>query len=153
MSQRVIAEVRPRRKGPIVSREAIIQWVVLLVILVWWELLGRKVGKFFLAGPIQVFQAAGELIGNGELGRAMVDSLSGLLIGLSSAAIIGIAVGYLMGWFPAAGKVLNPYISALYVLPIQALVPVIIIWLGIGAAPRFPLEPNGRGERSEDGNG
>ncbi len=137
MSQRVVAEVKPRQRNPLVSREGLIQWVVLFAILLGWEILGRKVGTFFLAGPTQVFKAAGELISNGELGRALVDSLSGLVVGLTAAAITGIAVGYLMGWFPAVAKILNPYVSALYVLPIQALVPVIIIWLGIGAAPRI----------------
>lgn len=137
MSQRVIAQVRPRKRGPIVTREGIIQLVVLLALLVGWELVGRKVGAFFLAGPTMVFKAAGELIASGELGRALVDSLSGLVIGLTCAAVSGIVIGYLMGWFPAVAKVLNPYVSALYVLPIQALVPVIIIWLGIGAAPRI----------------
>jgi len=137
VSQRVIADVKLRRKGPVISREGLIQWALLVIILLGWELLGRKVGTFFLAGPTQVLKAAAELIANGELGHALVDSLTGLAVGLLAASVAGIAVGYLMGWFPAVGKVLNPYVSALYVLPIQALVPVIIIWLGIGAAPRI----------------
>jgi len=136
MSQRVMAESRPLKRS-FFSRELFTQWGILAVILVVWELIGRKVGTFFMAGPSAVFKAAGELIASGELQSALGDSLLGLATGLTAAAIAGITIGYLMGWFPSVARILNPYVSAFYVLPIQAMIPVIIIWLGIGNAPRI----------------
>lgn len=135
MSQRVMSQPSKTRSR-VFTRETGMQVALLVVILSVWEIAGRIVGSFFLAGPSAVIKASVKMIGSGELLRASADSITGLIIGLIAAAITGIAVGYLMGWFPSVGKVLNPYVSALYVLPIQALVPVIIIWLGIGFAPR-----------------
>jgi NitT/TauT family transport system permease protein len=41
-----------------------------------------------------------------------------------------------MGWYKPLALILDPFISAMYVIPIAALVPLLIIWMGIGTAPR-----------------
>jgi NitT/TauT family transport system permease protein len=76
------------------------------------------------------------MIVSGELPRALGTSLVALGIAFALAAVTGIAIGFAMGWSRTVGRLLNPYVSAFYVVPIVALVPLIMIWLGFGMAAR-----------------
>ena len=76
------------------------------------------------------------MIASGELPRALATSLVALGIAFALAAVTGIAVGFTMGWSRTVGRLLNPYVSAFYVVPIVALVPLIMIWLGFGTSAR-----------------
>jgi NitT/TauT family transport system permease protein len=116
--------------------ERLIQVVLVVVALTVWEVAGRIVGDFFLAPPSQLPSAFWEMSETGELWRAVLDSLSSLVVGFSLAILIGITVGFFMGWYGPAGRTLNPFVSALYVVPTAALVPMFIIWFGLGFTAR-----------------
>lgn len=124
-------------------RQRTINWVhgaQLLIIVAFflvWELVGRHVGPFFLAAPSTLPDAVAEMWDKGELISPIVDSMSTLVVGYLLAMAFGITLGILMGWFRPMGRVLDPFLSALYVMPIAALVPVIIIWFGLGFQSRL----------------
>lgn len=119
------------------SRVRMFQVGLVVAILIIWEIIGRRVGAFILAPPTAVAAAAYEMILSGELLQAVGNSLSGLLIGYVLAIIIGVGLGGLMGWYQRFGTIASPFIAAIYVVPIAALVPLLIVWLGIGALPRI----------------
>lgn len=120
----------------VVSWERLAQAALLIVILIVWELVGRRLGTFFLAPPSSLVAAFQEMIESGELVAATLDSLSSLAVGYGAAVVIGIVLGFLMGWYRPVGRALNPFVSAGYVVPTAALVPVIIIWFGLGFQAR-----------------
>jgi len=128
------AELLRRR---FISWERLIQVLLLVALLVVWEMTGRVVGEFFLAPPSQLPSAFWEMWETGELWRALLDSLASLVVGFGLAIVVGIAVGFLMGWYGPAGRTLNPFVSALYVVPAAALVPMFIIWFGLGFTARM----------------
>lgn len=107
------------------------------IILAAWEVIGRQVGAFILAPPSAVATAAVEMIQSGELQQALMNSLSSLITGYLIAVVFGVSLGGLMGWYPRFSLIANPFIAAIYVIPIAALVPLLIVWLGIGALPRI----------------
>jgi ABC-type nitrate/sulfonate/bicarbonate transport system permease component len=121
----------------LVSWERLAQVLIVVGFLTAWEVAGRRLGDFFLAPPSSLLSAFEEMIESGEYVAAVMDSMSSLLLGFGLAAVIGISVGFAMGWYRPVGKVLNPFVSALYVVPIAALVPVLIIWFGLGFTPRI----------------
>ena len=51
---------------------------------------------------------------------------------LPTACIVGIAIGYFMGMHRWFDEVMDPWIATLYSIPIITVVPLIIIWFGIG---------------------
>lgn len=120
----------------LVSWERLAQVVLLAVLLVAWEIVGRRLGTFFLAPPSSLVAAFGEMLSTGELVSSVVDSLSSLLAGFGLAVVLGIVLGFLLGWYRPVGRALNPFVSAGYVVPTAALVPVIIIWFGLGFTAR-----------------
>jgi ABC-type nitrate/sulfonate/bicarbonate transport system permease component len=86
----------------------------------------------FLPPPSAVAQAFLDTTRSGELPRQLGQSAAVLMAGFGLAGISGMAVGILMGMFPTLRRILNPYVSAFYAMPTVALVPLVIIWLGLG---------------------
>lgn len=123
------------RKG-VINWERLVQLLLVVGVVIIWEIAGRRLGDFFLAPPSSIVTATGELIASGELMRATRDSMSSLFTGYGFAAGAGILLGYLMGWYKPVAKVLDPFVSASYVIPVAALVPVLIIWFGLGFTSR-----------------
>ena len=118
-------------------RERLFQLILLAVFLGGWEYLGRVSPDYAFAPPSSVFPAAREMIESGELQEAVLDSAVVLLLGFALAAVVGNAVGFAMGWSRVLGRTLDPFLAALYVVPLVAFVPVIIVWVGIGSSAKI----------------
>ena len=102
-------------------------------VLIGWELLSRYViPPQYLPPPSAVVQAFIATTRSGELPRQLWQTASVLLLGFSLAIVSGMAVGIAMGMFPTLRRILDPYVNAFYAMPTVALVPLVIIWLGLG---------------------
>jgi ABC-type nitrate/sulfonate/bicarbonate transport system permease component len=128
-------EIKPPVKRGI-KRERIIQIGAVIAFLVAWEIAGRRLGVFILAPPSSMIGAFGEMLETGELARALNESITTLLLGYGFAMLIGVGLGFIMGTYKSVATILDPFVSALYVVPIAAIVPLLIVWTGIGMTPR-----------------
>ena len=104
--------------------------------LLFWEITAYVVGPLFLAGPIKIIQSLFEVVGSGELPLALLVSLQAFFVGFVAAVIVAIPLGMLMGRFESIERFFEPYIAAFFVTPVSALIPMIIIWVGIGIEAR-----------------
>lgn len=128
--------LRRRLVHDLLSRERAYQVLLLALALGAWEYAGRRSASFTLAPPSSVLSAAGDMIDSGELQSAIGDSLVALMLGFALAAVVGMGIGYAMGWWRVVGRTLDPFVTAMYVVPIAALVPLIIVWFGLGLTSR-----------------
>jgi NitT/TauT family transport system permease protein len=104
-----------------------------LGVLLAWELLSRfVVPSQFLPPPSAIVSAFVATTRSGELPRQLWQSASVLVTGFGLAIVSGLAVGTAMGMFRAVRRILDPYVSAFYAMPTVALIPLVIIWLGLG---------------------
>ena len=87
--------------------------------------------------PARCRSATAEIVESGDLRRTTLDSLYSLSVGFGISAVVGIGLGYLMGWYKPVAKVMDPFVNAFYVIPVAALVPVIIIWFGLADTSRI----------------
>jgi NitT/TauT family transport system permease protein len=134
------ASAEPSRRAPAPRRKpmdrASVRWsiriVSILLTLLAWELYGRQVNPIFLSYPTQIARTVPSMISSGELPHALVTSLSELGLGLGIALILGIAVGFLIGLSRVAEAILDTQINALYSTPVVALIPILVLWLGLG---------------------
>lgn len=117
------------RKRALVT--ALVGW---LVVLVSWELAVRFewVNTLFIAAPTEVVAELVELFSSGEIWNDLRVSGTELGLGLALSATVGIVFGVLMGWYRWLRELFDPFVSALYATPRIALVPLIILWFGIG---------------------
>ena len=101
-------------------------------ILVAWELLSRFViPPRFLPPPSAIAVAFYDVTVTGELLRQLWQTASVLLVGFSLAIVTGVALGVAMGTFATLRRLLDPYVNAFNAMPTVALVPLVIIWLGL----------------------
>jgi NitT/TauT family transport system permease protein len=102
-------------------------------VLLAWELLSRFViPPQFLPPPSAILRALVTTTQSGELPRQLGQTAAVLFMGFGLAVVSGMAVGIAMGTFATLRRVLDPYVNALYAMPTVALVPLVIIWLGLG---------------------
>ncbi len=114
-----------RRIGPIV--------VVLLLLILWQYLADNEmINTFFFSSPIAVITDFISLFMSGRiwlhLGVTVLESFSGLLIGL----VMGVAIAFLFGNFKILNLLFDPIFVAIYGLPKLALGPLFVIWFGLG---------------------
>jgi len=67
-----------------------------------------------------------------QLWAALYDSLRPFVLGYALAIVIGVPLGLLIGGFRTAEAALGIYVTAGYAMPLVALVPLLILWLGLG---------------------
>ena len=125
-AQKVAAGRRRRRQ----LQEIAIRLGSLAVVLTLWQVFGAKVDPVLFTTPSAIAAAAVTMIGSGELWNYLAPSLVVLLLGLSTAAVIGIAIGLLLARFWVLDVALGVYITFLYSTPTVALVPLIVLWAG-----------------------
>lgn len=121
------------------SGEKLRRWTPLLlrigsvvVVLLLWEWAGRGVNPVLLSYPTAIARAAVEITETGELPIQLLLSLRILCVGFFIACLAGIALGIVIGRYQIAEYLLDPYINALYATPTVALIPLIMLWLGLG---------------------
>jgi ABC-type nitrate/sulfonate/bicarbonate transport system permease component len=106
-----------------------------------WEAASRVgwVPPLFLPPPSSVVVEAGRMVTSGELARHLGLSLVRIGLGFALGALTGTLVGLVLGTSRVAEAVGNPLIAATYPLPKIALLPLMILWLGIGEAPKVAM--------------
>ncbi len=106
---------------------------VILFLCAWegsvrWHL----VNPLFTSSPSRIVAAFAQEIREGSLGHDIRVSAVEFALGYSMAIVVGIVVGLAMGWYPDVAAALQHFVAALYSTPRIALLPLLIIWLGIG---------------------
>ncbi len=111
----------------------------LVIVLGGWELVGRSINPLLFAPPSEVLKELGILIESGELAAAAKITMQALFLGYFLAVVVGIPFGIVMGVWPRFGDILQPYLYAIFSTPRVVVVPLIVVWFGIGFEARLFL--------------
>jgi sulfonate transport system permease protein len=122
-------------------RWAIIRISSPVLLLVLWQILSATglIPEEVLPAPQLIFDAGLELIQNGKLVEALEVSGLRVLEGLALGGFIGVALGVAVGlsrWFEAT---VDPPLQMVRALPHLGLIPLFILWFGIGELPKVLL--------------
>lgn len=112
-----------------------------LAILLFWELVSRWqwVPPLFLPAPSAILAEGWEMIKTGLIFKHILASLGRILWGFFLACSLGIIVGILIGFFSIPEALGNPVIAATFPIPKIAILPLLILWLGIGEASKVAV--------------
>jgi NitT/TauT family transport system permease protein len=105
------------------------------IFLIVWELVGNVfqwINPMFMSSPSLIYKAAVQLFVSGEIYHDLYVSGVEFLGGYFLAAAVAIPFGILVGWYKRTSYVFDPFINAMNATPRVALLPLVIIWLGIG---------------------
>jgi ABC-type nitrate/sulfonate/bicarbonate transport system permease component len=115
--------------------------VAVLGLIAAWEAICRSglVLEVFLPAPSAILVTGWEMIRSGELLINLQASLFRIAAGFAVGGGLGIAIGLILGFSRLAEAVGNPLIYSLYPIPKLALLPLIILWLGIGEVSKVTI--------------
>lgn len=128
-----------QRSLPLISAAAV------AAALLGWYVIGELavVNPVFVPPPGEVLQTTRELLVDGYRNVSLVDhiaiSLGRALLAFTIAALTGIPIGLMMGMSPTFNAVLDPFVQFLRPLPKLALIPLVVVWFGIGELSKFLL--------------
>jgi NitT/TauT family transport system permease protein len=114
-------------------------WVAFAAIIAIWQAaisLGW-IDPVFLPSPLAIIDALWQLTVSGDLWRHLSISLIRIGSGWVIGSALGVVLGVLMGLTSMGRAIGMPLVSAIYPIPKIALLPLLILWLGIGEAPKI----------------
>jgi len=114
------------------SRVWIVRIVSIIGVVGAWEVLGRQVDPLFMSYPSAIAVAGTHMVATGELLVGLVSSLRTLVVAFVIAAVIGTALGLLIGRYRMVDAATDWLVNALYATPLVAIIPLVILWFGLG---------------------
>jgi sulfonate transport system permease protein len=121
--------------------EKILPWILPILLLVIWQL-AIKLGWLsnrVLPAPTDVVQAAFQLVITGELWNSIIISANRALTGFLIGGSLGLILGLINGIFRPAEKILDTSVQMLRNIPHLAMIPLVILWFGIGETAKIFL--------------
>ncbi|WP_327693152.1 ABC transporter permease [Streptomyces sp. NBC_00459] len=112
-----------------------------LLLLALWQLLSSTgvLTSDILASPGRIAEVGSDLIADGSLGNAMATSLQRVALGLLLGTVIGTGLALVSGLFRVGEDLVDAPVQMLRTVPFVGLIPLFIIWFGIGEAPKVAI--------------
>ncbi|MET7783642.1 ABC transporter permease [Streptomyces mirabilis] len=112
-----------------------------LLLLALWQLLSSTgvLTPDILASPGTIARVGGNLIADGSLPNAMGVSLQRVAVGLLLGTLVGTGLALVSGLFRIGEDLVDASVQMLRTVPFVGLIPLFIIWFGIGEAPKIAI--------------
>jgi NitT/TauT family transport system permease protein len=109
------------------------------VLLLWGYASGRWIDHQAISDPVSVLQALYGLIETGRLWPDLGQTVLEVVAGYGFGALAAVLVASLFALFPSLEQAMRPILISIYSIPKVALAPLIIMWFGLGIAPKIIL--------------
>jgi sulfonate transport system permease protein len=112
-----------------------------LLLLALWQLLSSTgvLTPDILASPGTIARVGGNLVADGSLPNAMGVSLQRVAMGLLLGTLVGTGLALVSGLFRVGEDLVDASVQMLRTVPFVGLIPLFIIWFGIGEAPKIAI--------------
>ena len=117
----------------------VLRGVSVVLLLVGWEILAHLRGGLLLPPFSRTLIAWVDIVLSGDLLRALVVSNQAMVLGFILATLAGVPLGLMMGRIQVIEKFTNVYLNLLLVTPMSAIMPLLMIALGIGLTTRVVI--------------
>jgi ABC-type nitrate/sulfonate/bicarbonate transport system permease component len=132
---RLRASINPGRyRGILLSAASLV-----LAFLIWQLLSTFIFNPFLIPPPLEVIRTAIPMIMSGEIFTDVSISMSRILVGFFSGSLIGVIFGVLLGRIRVLHDLLDPIMELLRYLSPTAMIPIAVIWFGIGEMSKYFL--------------
>ncbi len=132
---RLRASINPGRyRGILLSAASLV-----LAFLIWQLLSTFIFNPFLIPPPLEVIRTAIPMIMSGEIFADVSISMSRILVGFFSGSLIGVIFGVLLGRIRVLHDLLDPIMELLRYLSPTAMIPIAVIWFGIGEMSKYFL--------------
>lgn len=123
----------------VMSLKVLLPVASLAVFLTLWEIVGQSVDPLLFAPPSRVLGAFVDLMSSGELLSRTATTANTLLVGYALAIVVGVPLGVALAQAKTFGALLDPYLYGIFSTPRVVIVPLVIVWFGVGYEGRLFL--------------
>src|SRR5499426_4179483 len=130
-----VAEASAAYKFYLNQEKKILGTISVVIFLTIWELVGNTlqlINPMFMSAPSLVGKAAIQLFASGEIWNDLYVSGIEFFWGYFLSIVVAIPFGIAIGWYKKLAYICDPFVNAMNATPRVALLPLVIIWLGIG---------------------
>jgi NitT/TauT family transport system permease protein len=130
-----VAEASSLYKFYLNQEKKILGTAGVVTFLLVWELVGNTfqlINPMFMSAPSLIWKAAVQLFSSGEIYNDLYVSGTELFWGYFLSIAVAVPFGIAVGWYKKMSYIFDPFINAMNATPRVALLPLVIIWLGIG---------------------
>jgi NitT/TauT family transport system permease protein len=110
----------------------------MIIILLWW-IIALLVNVNFLPDPLSVTSYTIRLIISGRILYHIIASLLRVILSIIVAVSIALPLGLVLGYYDKLNALVTPLIMVLYPIPHIVLLPILILWLGLGDMSKIAL--------------
>ncbi len=110
--------------------------VSLLVFFCGWEVLAHRLNSLLFPSFTETLTAFIALVPTPMFWNAIWVSHQAMFVGFGAAVLIGTTVGVMMGRWRVVEKIFDPYLNLLLATPMSALIPIVILAIGLGLPAR-----------------
>jgi ABC-type nitrate/sulfonate/bicarbonate transport system permease component len=114
------------------TKDNLLRLGTLIGILLLWEALSRVIKPIIFTSPGRTLDAFIEMVQDGSLLEAWMETLLVLVVALTLAGFLGVILGIVLGRFRTASDFVEPTVTSLFLTPRVALLPIIALWFGFG---------------------
>lgn len=113
----------------------------IVVVLAAWQIAASAglVSELYTSSPWQVLQAGWDYVRTAAFADDLEASARDFLVGFAIGVVSGIFVGLVMGWYRRVGSVLDYAVTFAYAAPRVALIPLLVVWFGIGSTASMAM--------------
>jgi ABC-type nitrate/sulfonate/bicarbonate transport system permease component len=105
-----------------------------------WQVLSTFIfNPFLIPPPLVVFETAVPMVRSGEIFRHVAISMARVSVGFVGGSVLAVMLGVLLGRIRVLNELLDPVIELLRYLSPTAMIPIAVIWFGIGEASKYFL--------------
>ncbi|MGB7888330.1 MAG: ABC transporter permease [Xanthobacteraceae bacterium] len=112
---------------------------LLIGVIVWHVLSTFVFNPFLIPPPLKVLRTAIPMISSGEIPMDVAISMTRILVGFITGSLAGIILGVLLGRVKLLHELLDPILELLRYLSPTAMIPIAVIWFGIGEMSKYFL--------------
>ena len=130
-----VAEASRLYKFYLIQEKKILGAASVAIFLTVWELVGNTfqlINPMFMSAPSLVFNAAVQMFASAEIFNDLYVSGVEFFGGYFLSAVFAVPFGIMIGWYKKVAYIFDPFVNAMNATPRVALLPLVIIWLGIG---------------------
>jgi NitT/TauT family transport system permease protein len=145
-----VAEASKLYKFYLNQESKILGAAAVIVFLLLWEFMGGalsvynpipflRINPMFMSAPSLIFKTAVDLFSSGEIYHDLKISGIEFFWGYLLSVVVAIPFGIVTGWYRRLSYVFDPFVNAMNATPRVALLPLVIIWLGIGVLSKIGI--------------
>jgi NitT/TauT family transport system permease protein len=137
-----VAEASHLYKFYLIQEKKILGTIAVILFLTTWEAFGnwfKIVNPMFMSAPSLVFNAGVQMFASGEIWNDLYISGIEFAWGYSLSVVFAVPFGIAIGWYKRFAYVCDPFVNAMNATPRIALLPLVIIWLGIGILSKIGI--------------